>query len=149
MALKKVWTPAARKAFAAKMKAARAAARSKRRGNPGRARVHTKKYDHAVEDIKRSLKRYHRKGNAYAIASATLGEKRSILKRHRRKNMKTGGYVIAAWKTQSKVYYYTGELLNTARQSAKVYRSFRDAKKCAYQLSYAVPSGYNVAVERA
>ncbi|MGH8399435.1 MAG: hypothetical protein ACRETA_14535, partial [Gammaproteobacteria bacterium] len=135
-------------AFAAKMKAARAAHR-KRRANPGRARVHTAKFDRAVKDIKHSLKKYHRRGNAYAIASARLGEKQSILKRHRRKNVKTGGYMIAAWKTQSKVYYYTGELLNTGRQSAKVYRSFRDAKKCAYQLSYAVPSGYNVAVERA
>ncbi|MGA9854251.1 MAG: hypothetical protein WBR29_03100 [Gammaproteobacteria bacterium] len=145
---KKVWTPAARKAFAAKMKAARAAKRS-RRANPGRARVHTKKYDRAVKDIKRSLRKYHRKGNAYAIASASLGEKRSILKRHRRKNAHRAGFVVLAWHTPRKPFYYTGKLLDTRRALAEVFNSYAGATRTAHRIARSVPAGFSVEVKRA
>lgn len=51
----------------------------------GNDKIHTRKFDQAVKDIKESMKQNHYSGNAYAIAEHSLGYKASILKSHRRK----------------------------------------------------------------
>jgi hypothetical protein len=138
---KKVWTPEARKAFAAKMKAAREAK------NPsGRKRIHTQKFDRTVKAVKKSLRKYHRKGNAYAIASARLGEKRSVLKRHRRRNARISGWIVRVDHAGKHYYLTPDKILTTGKSAARTFTMLK-AKHAAKKLLRVVPPGSKVYVE--
>jgi hypothetical protein len=125
--MKKQWTAAERKAFAAKMKAARAAKRRGRKSNPG-SRVHMKAFDRCVKQVKRSAKKYHRKANAYAVCEASLGEQRSITKRHRRRNTakRITPYFILIAEKGGKRLYFDGHHF-TQRRAAYHFHSQRAA----------------------
>ena len=105
------------------MKRARAAARK----NP-RQRTHTAKFDRAVSDIRRSLKKYHRAGSPYAIAQAALG-KRALLKAHRRVNPAPGFILIATRPGSKQLHFEGGKFSESGRPIHFVTRA--DAQKAA------------------
>jgi hypothetical protein len=143
----KRWTAARRAAFARRMKRARAAKRL-RRGNPGRAKVHTARFDRCVSDVKRSLKKYRRRGNADAICQATLGA-RAIRKSHRRRrhrNARASGPVIEIEIAHRRYYYARSGVLSTSSASARHFASERIADRIARRLLPHLPSGSRVYV---
>lgn len=126
---------------------------------PGRS-VHTKKFDRCVREVRA------RRGppkNPYAVCEASLGESKSVKKRHRRnpkkrvstrrmppglakywraRNRRTGrrarrrnaaGFVVASHKGSSHLFY-NGAGKFESRKSAHVYHDQRDAEATAYLL---------------
>lgn len=132
-----------KKAFALKMKRARAAAH--RRKNPGR--VHTKKFDRCVRKVKRRAS--GRTRNAYAVCSATLG-KRAIVKRHRRRNIRRAAtrFFILAVKGKESLYYNGTHF--SSKRDVRYYVSKEVAKSTAKHLlrTYPVLRTYDVYVGR-
>ncbi len=123
--------------------------RQRRGENPGRARIHTKKYDRTVRAVKKSLKRYHRKGNAYAIASARLGEKRSILKSHRRKTNARGQYLVGAVRKHGpgpRMYLSHDNLMSSSEAAAARFHTREAARRMAQRVATALGSRYRVGV---
>lgn len=127
---KKVWTPAARHAFAAKMKAARAAKHRSRHTNPGRKSIHTAKFDRCVTDVKKSLKHYRRRGNAYAICDAKLGERQSFKAGHRRQNPSRHYSIFASKGNNGPRFRWTGKKFSV-RERPAVFATTGDAVAAA------------------
>ena len=145
-------TAAEKRAFVARMKAARSKSgthrwRRRRNVRHRRPKVHTARFDRCVTDVKRSLRKYRRKGNADAICQATLG-KRAILKRHRRRNRRPlpSARVIEV-QMGRKIFYYSREgILSTSRAAAHRFASDAAAERIARALAGAVPRGSHVYV---
>lgn len=119
--------------------------------NPGRAAVHTKKFDRTVRKVKRSLKRRGAKGNAYAIAESTLGEKRSIRKAHRRRNP-SQHFVIGVRKPSGPFFYVPKDHRNVlVKDYARAHRfpNLRSAQAVGQHVARLAPRGYQVGVYRA
>jgi hypothetical protein len=120
----------------------------RRYNNPRRAAVHTKKFDRTVRKVKRSLKRRGAKGNAYAIAESTLGEKRSIRKAHRRRN--PSQHFIIGVRTPEGLFYVTrgAGVLTSSHAKANRYATIGAAQGVGETLARWVPRNYKVAVYR-
>ncbi len=102
-----------REEFATRMKAARRAVKRVARKNPA-------KFDRCVKGVKRSLKRYRRKGNAYAICTASGA--RSKRRTARNPVLKPGFYLVAKRGKQT-LYFIGKQKFSAARSLAKRYAS--------------------------
>jgi hypothetical protein len=110
--------------------------RRRRRRNPGRRSVHTAKWDRCVKDVRR-------KGGAAnpdAVCTATLGERGSIKKAHRRNPKRkrrtnpTSNWIITAHRSGGEELHYTGTKLTSAPTPAVMFPTRGLAVKFAKHL---------------
>lgn len=115
--------------------------------------IHTARFDRCVEDVKRS----GTASNPYAVCSSELGERKSILKAHRRNPRKRvkrqrranpREWVVLAQKRNGRPLFFTGDrFVAGAAQQAARFGSRNMAANTARHLkrSYAsVLQGYRV-----
>lgn len=109
---KKIWTPAARKAFALKMKRARAAKR--RVKNPA-------KLERCVKAVKKRKVR-----NAYAVCKAVFKRKKRVRRRNAKGYAMRSGHYLVAVRGKTRLYY-DGQNFSH-KGSARLYPSIGAAK---------------------
>ena len=99
-----------------------------RRRNPGSRSIHTKKFDRCVSQVKRRGGGY----NSYAVCAASLGERKSIKKKHRRTNPLAGFNLVA--KNGARRAYFNGDEFVTSKAEARIFPSVAAVRETAGRL---------------
>ena len=107
-----------------------------RRKNPGSRSIHTKKFDRCVSQVKRTQRAPGGGGyNPYAVCAASLGERKSIKKKHRRSNPLSGFNLVA--KNGARRAYFDGEDFVTSKAQARIFPSVAAVREQAGRLVHA------------